>query len=126
MGLQSPSIPSVLHLVLPLGPQCSVQWLAMSICIYIEQVLVETLSKQPYQAPVSKYFLTTTIVSGFGVCIWGESLGVCVWGGVSLDALSFIFCSIFVPVFPLDRNKILRWFGGLIPQLGPIYSRWTL
>jgi hypothetical protein len=30
----------------------------------------EPLRRQLYQAPVSKHFLASTIVSGFGVCIW--------------------------------------------------------
>jgi hypothetical protein len=42
--------------------------------------------------------------------------------GWSLDGLSFCLCSIFVSVFPLDRNiselKFLRCVGGHIPQLG--------
>jgi hypothetical protein len=48
MGLQSPSAPSVLHLTLPLGSQGSVQWLAVSICSCLSQVLVEPLRGQPY------------------------------------------------------------------------------
>jgi hypothetical protein len=34
--------------------------------------------RQLYQAPVSKYFLASTIVSGFGVCMWDAGVGV--WG----------------------------------------------
>ena len=41
-----------------------------------------------YQAPVSKHILATTIVSGFGVCIWDRSP---VWQ--SMDGLSFSLCS---------------------------------
>ena len=67
MGLQSPSAPSVLPLALPFGCPGSVQWLAVSICICIGQVLIETLKKQPYQSPVSKNFLASAIVSEFGV-----------------------------------------------------------
>jgi hypothetical protein len=43
MGLQTPSDPSVLVLTLPLGSTCSVQWLAMSIHICIDQALAESL-----------------------------------------------------------------------------------
>jgi hypothetical protein len=43
IGLQFPSAPSVLPLALPLGSPGSVTWLAVSICICIGQVLVETL-----------------------------------------------------------------------------------
>jgi hypothetical protein len=73
--LQSPSPPLVLPLASPLGSPCSVQWLAMSIYICIDQMLVDPLREQPYQAPVSHSFLATAIVSGFGVCRWDG------WGG---------------------------------------------
>ena len=36
------------------------------------QALVETLSRQLYQAPVSKLLLSSAIVSGFGGCLWDE------------------------------------------------------
>ena len=67
MGLRFPSAPSVLPLTLPLGSAGSVRWLAVSICVCISQVLVESLREQPYQAPVGKRFLASEIVSGFGV-----------------------------------------------------------
>ena len=51
-----------------IGSPSSVRWLAVRICIYIGQVLVESLREQPYQAPVSKHFLVSAIVWGFGVC----------------------------------------------------------
>ena len=38
------------------------------ICICIDQVLVEPLGEQPYQAPVSKHFLASAIVWWFGFC----------------------------------------------------------
>ena len=65
MWLQSPSAPPVFPSVLPLGSQGSVQWLAISICICFGQVLADPLRKQPYQAPVSKHFLVSAIVSEF-------------------------------------------------------------
>jgi hypothetical protein len=68
IGLQSPSAPSVLPLALPLGSPDSVQWLTLNIYIYIGQVLVEPLRKQPYQVPVNKCFLASAIVWGFSVC----------------------------------------------------------
>ena len=97
----------------------------MSICICLSQVLAEPLREQLYQAPVSKYFLASAIVSGFGVWGWegtdsGEDSG---WP--FLQSLLHIF----VPAFPLDRNnsglKILRWVSDPLPQLGamPIYWR---
>jgi hypothetical protein len=66
VGLQTPSAPSVLSLTPPLGSPCSVQWLTVSICIWIGQALAESLRRQLYQAPVSKHFLASAIVSGFG------------------------------------------------------------
>jgi hypothetical protein len=57
MGLQSPSVPSILPLAHPLGSLGSVQWLSVSICICIGQVLVDPLRKQPHQALVSNLFL---------------------------------------------------------------------
>jgi hypothetical protein len=87
MGLQAPSAPSVLYLTPPLGTPNSVQWLTASTCLYICQVLAKPIRRQPYQAPVSKHFLASTIVSGFGACIWDGSPG-----GESLDGLFFSLC----------------------------------
>jgi hypothetical protein len=80
MGLQTPSAPSVLALTSPLGSLCSVWCLAACICICIGQALAEPLRGQLYQAPVSKHFLASAIVSGFGVCRWGGSLGGAISG----------------------------------------------
>jgi len=67
VGLQTPTAPSVLSLTPPLGSPRPVQWLTVSICIYICQALAEPLRRQLYQAPVSMHFLASAIVSGFGV-----------------------------------------------------------
>jgi hypothetical protein len=57
-----------------LGSLCSIQrWLVACICI--GQDLAEPLRRQLYQAPVSKYFLASAIVSWFGVCMWDGSPG---------------------------------------------------
>ena len=70
VGLQTPSTPSVL----PITPmEIGVQWLVVSICICIVQGLAKPLRRQLYQTPVSKHFLTSAIVSGFGDYIWDES-----------------------------------------------------
>jgi hypothetical protein len=53
-----------------IGALCSVQWLAASIYVCICQPLAEPLRRQLYQASVSKPFLTSTILSLFGDCIW--------------------------------------------------------
>ena len=49
MGFQIPSAPTSLSLTPPLGAPCSVQWLAVSICLCICQALAELLRRQPYQ-----------------------------------------------------------------------------
>jgi len=62
--LQPPSAPSVLPLALPLEFPGSIQWLAVSICICISQVLADPLREQQYQAPVCKHFLTSATMQG--------------------------------------------------------------
>jgi hypothetical protein len=69
MGLKTPSASWVLPLALSLGTLCSVHWLAESIHLCICQALAEPLRRQLCQAPVSKYLLASTIVSGFVVCL---------------------------------------------------------
>ena len=96
----------------------------LSVCVRCKclgEALAEPPREQPYQAPVSKCFLASAIVLGFGICRWDGSLV-----GKSLDGLSFSLCSIFVSVFYLDRN--IFWvknfvLGSPVPQLGavPIY-----
>jgi hypothetical protein len=67
---------------------CSVQWLAVGIHLCICQALAEPLRRQLYQAPVSKHFMASTIVSGFG-SVYGVNPQV----GLSLDGLYFSFYS---------------------------------
>ena len=74
MRLQTPSAPIVLALTSPLGSPCSVQCLPVYIHTFIGPALAEPLREQLYQAPVSKNFLESAIVSGFGVCRWDGSL----------------------------------------------------
>jgi hypothetical protein len=74
MRLQTPSTPSVFSLTPLLGTQCSVQWLAASICLCIYKALVGPLRRQLYRAPVSMYFLASAIVSGFGNWIFFKDL----------------------------------------------------
>ena len=77
---KAPSASWVLPLTPPLASLCSVQWLAVSIHICIGQDVEDPLRRQLYQAPVSKHFLESAIVSGFGVCIWDGSPGRVVSG----------------------------------------------
>jgi hypothetical protein len=79
--------PSVLPLTPPLGSLCSVRWLSASIHIYIGQDLAEPLGRQLYQVTVSKHFLASAIVYGFGVCMWDGSPGGAVSGWPILQSL---------------------------------------
>jgi len=69
MVLQTPSAPSVFSVTSPLWSPCSVQWLAATILICISRALTEPLRRYPYLAPVSKQFLASAIVAGFGANI---------------------------------------------------------
>ena len=84
MGLQTPSTPLVPSLTSLLGTPHSVQWLAASILLCICQALAEPLRRQLYQAPVSKYFLASTIVS---ICGMDPQVGQSLYG------LFFSLCS---------------------------------
>ena len=87
MGMQIPSVPTVIALTSPLESLGSVQYLAAGIPICIGQTLAEFLIKQLYQDPGNKHFLALTIVSEFGVCIWDGSLGGAFTGWPFLQAL---------------------------------------
>jgi len=89
MGLQTPSAPSVLSLTPPLGTLFSDQWLASSIRLCFCQTLAELFRRHSYQAPVSKHFLKSAILSGFGDYIYGMDPQM----GQFLDGLSFSLCS---------------------------------
>jgi hypothetical protein len=62
------------------GTPCSVQWLAVSIHLCICKALAGSLRRQSHQAPFSMHFITSSILSGFGNCIWEESPGGTVSG----------------------------------------------
>jgi hypothetical protein len=118
MGLRTPSAPWVLSLALPLGTLCSVQWLVASIHLCICQTLLEPLGGQLYQAPVSKHFLASAIVSGFNT-VNGMDLQV----GQSLDGLSFSFCSILCISFhgyfdpPSKKDQSIHILDFLLLEL---------
>jgi hypothetical protein len=84
LWVYNPSTPSVLSLTPLFGTPHSVQWLALRIQLCICKALAGCLRREPCQAPFSMYFLASTIVSGFGNCIWDESR----------QSLSFSLCSI--------------------------------
>ena len=96
MGLQTPSAPWVLSLVPSLRTLCSIQWMTMSIHFCMCQALAEPLRRQLYQAPVSKHLLASTIVSGFGDCIWDGSPGGAVSGWPFLQSLLYSLSPYFL------------------------------
>ena len=104
--LQTPSAPSVLSLIPPLRTPCSVQWLAVSICLCICQALAGPLRRQLYQAPFIKHFLASAIVSGFG-SVYGMDTQV----RKSLDGLSFRFCSTLCPCISFRQESL--WIKNL-------------
>jgi hypothetical protein len=67
MKLQTPSAPTVFALTFPSLSPCSVQCLALYICICIGLPLAEPLGGQLYQAPVSNHILASVIRSGFAI-----------------------------------------------------------
>ena len=95
MRLQNSSASTVLALTSPLWSLHSLQCLAVYIRICIGQELAKPLRRQLYQAPVNNHFLTSAIVSGFGVCMWNGSLGgavsVCPFLQSLLHSLSLYF-----------------------------------
>jgi len=112
IGLQTPSATSVLSLTTPLGTQFLVQWLAASIHLCICQALAEPLRRQLYQAPVSMHFLASTIVTGFGDCLWDGSPGGAVseWSFFQslFHSLSLYFLPYFVPPSKKDCKMPMR------------------
>jgi hypothetical protein len=103
----------------PLGFLWSVQWLVAILSICISQDLAEPLRSQLYEAPVSKHFLASAIVSGFGVSRWGS-----VW-----MAFPSVSAPHFVTVFPQDRSncglKLWKCVGILVPQKGATPNLWV-
>jgi hypothetical protein len=77
----------------------------MHFCIC--QALAEPLRKQLYQAPVSKLFLTSVIVSGFGGCLWeGFPSGGTVWMVIpSVSSPTSIFPYVLIPMWILSESS---------------------
>jgi hypothetical protein len=118
------SAPSVLPLTPPLESLCSVQWLAVSICICIGQDLAEPLRRQQYQASVRKYFLESTVVLVWVYCLRVRWIPRC-------GSLWMVFPSVsiwlFVPIFPLDmRNSEIKLWRWVAPPLNqrPMPNLW--
>jgi hypothetical protein len=95
--VQTPSAPGVFSLASPLGTLCSVKWITVNIHLSICQALDNPLRRHRYQSPVSKNFLASTIVFGFGNCIWDGSPGGTVIGWPFLKFLLYIFPLYLLP-----------------------------
>jgi hypothetical protein len=87
-----------------IGDPCSIQWLVESTHLCICQALAESLTTQLYQAPINKYFLASTIMSGFGDCVWDGTPGGAISWWLFLQSflhtlssyfLLCVFCSLF-------------------------------
>ena len=96
---------SVLSLTHPFGNLCSFQWLAVGIHLCICQTVAEPLKKKLYQAPVSKHFVASTIVSWFGVCIWDGSPGGAVSGWPFLSLYSTLYLLIYSLEYFVPASK---------------------
>jgi hypothetical protein len=92
--------------------------MAVYICICIGPALEEPLRGQLYQAPVSKHFLASAIVSKFGVSRWDGSLGGAVsrWPSLQhlLRSLSLHFPStgriLTFQMLPLSWSPLSKFF----------------
>ena len=74
----------------------SVQWLAISICICLSQVLVEPLRGQPCQATICTHNMASVTVSGFGLCTWdGFQVGLVTESPFFQSLLHFCPCISF-------------------------------
>ena len=103
MGLHTPSVPSVLSLT-PFAQ--SNDWLRASASVFVR--LWQGLSwDSSIRLLFSKHFLVSTIVSGFGDCIWDESPGGTVLVGVSFSLCSTLYlhicsCKYFISLSKKD------------------------
>jgi hypothetical protein len=79
----------------------------VSICICFSQALAEHPRRKLYQAPVSKYFLVSAIVSGFGVGRWVGSQGSGVSGWPFLQCLVHFF-----PWVSFRKEQRIKHFKG--------------
>ena len=80
-----------------------------NIHLCICQALAGPLGRQLYQAPVSKNFLNSEIVSGFGNCIWDGSPGGTVTGWPFLKSLFHTFPLDGFSSFVKDQKTIGVW-----------------
>jgi hypothetical protein len=81
--------------------------MAVNIHLCIFQAQAEPLRRLLFQAPVSKYLLVSTIVSGFGGCLWGGSPDGAVSGWSFLQFLLHtlsLYLLLWVFLIPLLRR----------------------
>jgi len=109
MGLQTPSAPSVLSLTPQLDSTCSVWWLAACI-ICVCQALTEPLRRQLCQAPISKHFLPSAIMTGFG-CL--HMAWISRWGSLWMTFLSISVSTLHIffrqEQFWVKNLEMSRW-----------------
>jgi hypothetical protein len=88
------------------------------------KTLAEPLRRQLYQAPVSKHLLASTIVSGFGDCIWNGSPSGTVSGWSFLQSLlhTFSVCPPMGILFPLLRRTevSILWSSFFLSFIWPV------
>jgi hypothetical protein len=97
--------------------------MAVSIKFCICEALTEPLKRQVYQAPVIKLLLASTIVSGFGGCIWDGSPGGAVSGWSFLQSLSTLcLCNSFHGYFT-NTKSYRRLISNIYKELKKLNSK---
>jgi hypothetical protein len=100
--------------------------LAVSICICLSQLLVESLREQPCQAPACKHNIASVIVSWIGAHPWDRSQ---VWRVTGQPFLQFLLH--FCPCISFRQEQFrvkcfCRWVGVPIPLLEVLSDYWRL
>ena len=94
-----------------------------SIRLCFCQALANTLRRQLYQASVSKHFLSSTIVSGFGDCIWDGSPDGTVPGWSFLQSLLHTLSLYFQVVAIINKAAIKIEEHVSLFYVGPSFAQ---
>jgi hypothetical protein len=99
--------------------------LVHSYHLCICQALAGPFRRQPYEAPVSMYLLASTIVSGFGDCIWDGSPRGTVTEWPFLQSLlytlsAYLLLCVFCFLSKKDRSTLTLVF--LLLELHVVYE----
>jgi hypothetical protein len=121
---KAPSAPSFILLTPPLGSLCSVQWLALIICIHIGQDLAEPLQETAVSGPCQQALHGISNI----VCVWCLHVEwISKWSSLWM-AFPSVSVPLFVTVFSLDKSsswlKFWRWVGGPIPHHSVMPNLW--